>query len=190
MVGFGLSSAAKPVSITFRLRSAQRRAHRRRAALRAAHHPQTRIFRRWHGSGAAVRRLSAGAESALTGCTQNALIAVRNLRIALPSTSITAPTSAAMKILLLTTLSCLAHAGKKTVRKRVPTTPRRRRPPAPTANYTLSAKVSSAVDCRPRARAATRRRARAGRVSGRFSFRRARGTASLVAAVSLRWSEL
>ena len=53
-----------------------------------------------------------------------------------------------MKLLLLTTLLCLAHAGKKTVRKRVPTTPRRRRPPAPTANYTLSAKVSSAVDCR------------------------------------------
>ena len=52
-----------------------------------------------------------------------------------------------MKLLLLTTL-CLAHAGKKTVRKRVPTTPRRRRPPAPTANYTLSAKVASAVDCR------------------------------------------
>ena len=53
-----------------------------------------------------------------------------------------------MKLLPLTTLLCLAHAGKKTVRKRVPTTPRRRRPPAPTANYTLSAKVASAVDCR------------------------------------------
>ena len=68
-----------------------------------------------------------------------------------------------MKLLLLTTL-CLAHAGKKTVRKRVPrgrdgawprgradarsAPPRRRRPPAPTANYTLSAKVASAVDCR------------------------------------------
>ena len=68
-----------------------------------------------------------------------------------------------MKLLLLTTL-CLAHAGKKTVQKRVPrgrdgawprgradarsAPPRRRRPPAPTANYTLAAKVSSAVDCR------------------------------------------
>ena len=67
-----------------------------------------------------------------------------------------------MKLLLLTTL-CLAHAGKKTVRQRVPRgrdgawprgreagspPPRRRRPSAPTANYTLSAKVSSAVDCR------------------------------------------
>ena len=59
-----------------------------------------------------------------------------------------------MKLLLLTTLF-LAHAGKKTVWKRGPRgreagspPPRRRRPPAPTANYTLSAKVSSAVDCR------------------------------------------
>ena len=68
-----------------------------------------------------------------------------------------------MKLLLLTTL-CLAHAGKKTVRKRVPrgrdgawprgradarsAPPRRRKTPAPTANYTLAAKVSSAVDCR------------------------------------------
>ena len=81
--------------------------------------------------------VTAGAERALSLPATNALIAVRNLRIALPSTSITAPTSAAMKLLPLTTLLCLAHAGKKTVRKRVPTTPRRRRLPAPTANYTL-----------------------------------------------------
>ena len=75
MVGFGLSSAAKPVSISnfTAERSFALTASADEQRYSAASCPQTRIFRRWHGSGAAVRRLSAGAESGLTGCTQKCI---------------------------------------------------------------------------------------------------------------------